>query len=95
MYAFFVNIELISKHQSGFRPGDSTVNQLLAITDEIFKSFENHAEPRAAFLDISKALTRFGARGSCLSSSAVVSVAGFYSTNASTYVYTFRKNQEG
>ena len=58
MYAFFVNNELISKHQSGFRPGDSTINQLLAITDEIFKSFESHAETRAAFLDISKAFDK-------------------------------------
>ena len=55
MYAYFVDNELISKHQSGFRPGDSTINQLLAITDEIYKSFESHAETRAAYLDISKA----------------------------------------
>ena len=55
MYGFFVENELLSKHQSGFRPGDSTIYQLLAITDEIFESFENNAETRAAFLDISKA----------------------------------------
>ena len=55
MHGFFVENELISKYQSGFRPGDSTINQLLAITDEIFESFENNAETRAAFLDISKA----------------------------------------
>ena len=58
MYGFFVENELISKHQSGFRPGDSTINQLLAITDEIFQSFENNAETRAAFLDISKAFDK-------------------------------------
>ena len=58
MYAYFVDNELISKHQSGFRPGDSTINQLLAITDEIYKSFESHAETRAAFLDISKAFDK-------------------------------------
>ena len=58
MYAYFANNELISKHQSGFRPGDSTINQLLAITDEIFKSFESHSETRAAFLDISKAFDK-------------------------------------
>ena len=58
MYGFFVENELISKNQSGFRPGDSTINQLIAITDEIFESFENNAETRAAFLDISKAFDK-------------------------------------
>ena len=58
MYDFFVENELLSKHQSGFRPGDSTIYQLLAITDEIFESFENNAETRAAFLDISKAFDK-------------------------------------
>ena len=58
MYNFFVSNDLISKHQSGFRPGDSTIYQLLAITDEIFESFENNAETRAAFLDISKAFDK-------------------------------------
>ena len=29
---------LISKHQSGFRPGDSCINQLLPITNEIYQS---------------------------------------------------------
>ena len=58
MYGFFVENDLISKHQSGFRPGDSTINQLLAITDEIFQSFEGNFETRAAFLDISKAFEK-------------------------------------
>ena len=58
MYDFFVENELLSKHQSGFRPGDSTIYQLLAITDEIFESFENNAETRAPFLDISKAFDK-------------------------------------
>ena len=49
---------MISKDQSGFRPGDSTINQLLAITDEIYQSFESNAETRAAFLDISKAFDK-------------------------------------
>ena len=58
MYAFFADNKLVSKHQSGFRPGDSTINQLLAVTDEIFQSFESNAETRAAFLDISKAFDK-------------------------------------
>ena len=31
MYTFFTENNLLSKHQSGFRPGDSTINQLLSL----------------------------------------------------------------
>ena len=58
MYAFFNDNELISHNQSGFRPGDSTINQLLAITNEIYEAFENFEEVRAVFLDISKAFDK-------------------------------------
>ena len=48
---------LISPHQSGFRPGDSTINQLLLITQNIYRSFDEipSKETRAIFLDPSKA----------------------------------------
>ena len=49
---------LLSKNQSGFRPGDSTINQLLSITHDIYTSFENNCETRAVFLDISKAFDK-------------------------------------
>ena len=55
MFSFFNENNLLSKNQSGFIPGDSTINQLLAITTEIFNAFENFDETRAVFLDISKA----------------------------------------
>ena len=58
MYKFLLENSLISPNQSGFRPGDSTINQLLAITTEIYNSFENRQETRAAFLDISKAFNK-------------------------------------
>ena len=32
MFGFFVENDLISQHQSGFKPGDSCINQLLSIT---------------------------------------------------------------
>ena len=51
--------------QSGFRPGDSTINQLLAITSEIYNSFEKYAETRAVFLDISKAFDKVWHDGLC------------------------------
>ena len=58
MYSFFNANNLISQNQSGFRPGDSTINQLLSITNEIYEAFENFEEVRAVFLDISKAFDK-------------------------------------
>ena len=58
MYHFFTINNLISRNQSGFRPGDSTINQLVAISDEIFSAFESYEETRAVFLDISKAFDK-------------------------------------
>ena len=36
MFPFFIKNDLISQNQSGFKPGDSCVNQLLSITHEIY-----------------------------------------------------------
>ena len=49
-----------SKHQSGFHPSDSCIYQLLAVTHDIFLSFDSSPslETRRVFLDISKALDR-------------------------------------
>lgn len=65
MYTFFTQNELLSKNQSGFRPGDSTINQLLAITTEIYKAFDKYQETRAVFLDISKAFDKVWHEGLC------------------------------
>ena len=48
---------LITKNQSGFRPDDSTANQLLYLLDEIHQAFDSTKsfEVRTVFLDISKA----------------------------------------
>ena len=58
IYAYLDDNGLLSKNQSGFRPGDSTINQLLSITNDIYESFEKNAETRAIFLDISKAFDK-------------------------------------
>ena len=52
--------QLLTPKQSGFRPGDSTVNQLIAITQQIHTAFEKFPsyETRAVFLDISKAFDK-------------------------------------
>ena len=58
MFKFFIENELISPNQSGFKPGDFCVNQLLAITHEIYKSFDDGFEITVVFLDISKAFDK-------------------------------------
>ena len=63
MYEFFTENSLISPNQSGFKPGDSCINQLLSITHEIYKSFDDGLEVRGIFLDISKAFDKVWHQG--------------------------------
>ena len=53
MFTFFTENNLISPNQSGLRPGDSCVNQLLAITHEIYKALDEGFEVREFFLKLS------------------------------------------
>ena len=57
---YYLNANLITKNQSGFRPGESTTNQLLFLADEIHQAFEDPKllEVRVVFLDISKAFDK-------------------------------------
>ena len=58
MYSFFIENNLISVNQSGFRQGDSCINQLISITHEIYRSMDLGCEVRGLFLDISKAFNK-------------------------------------
>ena len=60
IYCHLCDNNLLSIHQSGFRPCDSTINQLLAITHRIYSGFDEtpSKESRAVFLDLSKAFDR-------------------------------------
>ena len=60
IYGFLLEENLLNPNQSGFRPSDSCINQLLAITHEIFEAFvcNPSLEVRAVFLDISKAFDK-------------------------------------
>ena len=40
IYNFLLKEELLNQNQSGFRPSDFYINQLLAIKNEIFKVFD-------------------------------------------------------
>ena len=55
MYPYLIDNNLISPHHPGFKEGDSCIMQLLSITREIYKSFDEGFEVRGVFLDISKA----------------------------------------
>ena len=60
MFEFFIENDLISQHQSGFKPGDSCIDQLLSITHEIYQSFDEGFDVRSVLicLDISKAFDK-------------------------------------
>ena len=54
MFSLFLDNNLLAPNQSGFKHGDPCINQLLSITHEIYKSFDDGFEVRNVFLDISK-----------------------------------------
>ena len=58
MFRFLIEDNLILSNQSDFKPGDSCINQLLSITHEIYKSFDDGIEVRGVFLDILKAFDK-------------------------------------
>ena len=51
---FFLANNPLAPNKSGFKPGNSCINQLLSITHEIYLSFDDGFEVRGVFLDISK-----------------------------------------
>ena len=58
LFEYFIENDLISPNQSGFKPGDPWTNQLVSITHEIYQSFDDGFEVRGVFLDISKAFDK-------------------------------------
>ena len=58
MYSFFIENDLISSNQPGFKQGDSCINQLLSITHDIYQSLDQGYEVRGVFLDIPKAFDK-------------------------------------
>ena len=52
--------DLFNNNKSGFRPSDSCINQLVAITHNIFNAFNANPslEVRGVFFDLSKAFDR-------------------------------------
>ena len=60
LFENFIENDLISQNQSGFKPGVSCINQLISITHEIYQSFDDGFKVRGVFLDMSKVLIKLG-----------------------------------
>ena len=58
VYNFLQYNNIITQSQSGFIPGDSTVNQLLCICNDLCSSFDKGITTQAVYLDIFKAFDR-------------------------------------
>ena len=58
MYDLLTDNNLLSPNQSGFRSGDSCINQLLSVNHEILNAFDKGLEVCGIFLDNSKAFDR-------------------------------------
>ena len=65
IYQFLLEERLLNRNQSGLRPSVSCINQLLAITHEIFEVFDCNptVEVRSIFLDTSKAFDKVWHKG--------------------------------
>ena len=63
IFKYFKDHEIITCLQSGFVPGDSTVNQLVDIYNTFCKALDDGLEVRAVFCDISKAFDRVWHKG--------------------------------
>ena len=63
LYNFLIQNNILTSSQSGFMKGDSTVNQLVFIYNDICKALDDGKEVRAVFCDISKAFDRVWHRG--------------------------------
>ena len=49
MFKCFTSNNIISPNQSGFQPGDPCINQLLSISHEMYKSFDDGLQVRGVF----------------------------------------------
>ena len=66
LFEFFIVNELISSNQSGFKPGDSCINELLPITHEICKSLMIDMKSEVFSFIYQKHLIKFGTIDSCM-----------------------------
>ena len=70
--------KLLTKHQSGFRPNDSTTNQLSYLYHEFCNALDAKKDVRIVFCDISKAFDKFGIKVYCTNYVKLVSREIYY-----------------
>ena len=60
LYSHLLSENILNPNQSGFRPGDSTINQLVSITHSVYSALDCNPtlDVRSVYLDISKAFDR-------------------------------------
>ena len=63
LFNFIRDHEILTTLQSGFIPGDSTVNQLVDIYNTFCKALDERKEVRAIFCNVSKAFDRVWHKG--------------------------------
>ncbi len=63
IYSFLKAHGLIKENQSGFTPGDSTINQLIAICNKLYSCLDDGNEMIGVFLDFTKAFDRVWHKG--------------------------------
>ena len=63
MFHFFIQNNMISPSLSNFKTGESCIYQLISITHEICKPFDDGDEVRGVFLDIAKAFGKVWHQG--------------------------------
>ena len=63
LFNFLKDVDFFTPAQSGFMPGDSTVNQLTYLYHTFCNALDNGLEVRAVFFDISKAFDKVWHRG--------------------------------
>ena len=63
LYNYLQENQILTKFQSGFRPKDSTVNQLLEIYHTIIENLDNQKDIKFIFCDVSKAFDKVWHKG--------------------------------
>jgi len=63
VYNYFYATDLLSSHQSGFRPGDSTVNQLAYLYHTFCQAIDAKKDIKIVFCDVSKAFDKVWHKG--------------------------------
>ena len=63
LYEYCVKNKLLSPKNSGFKKGDGAVNQMICLTDKIYKALDSGKNVVMVFLDIQKAFDRVWHKG--------------------------------